>query len=84
MSGSNPLLKETKATFTVINEKRRPAAKVEINTDSIAGKSVSFIPQSKYPKSSEIMLTVKLVIKVKTIMAWINLLKLFVFPENRG
>jgi hypothetical protein len=47
MSGSNPRLKETKATLIVTKEKSRPIANVATITDTIAEKSARVMPQSK-------------------------------------
>jgi hypothetical protein len=73
MSGSNPFLNETKATLMVTKENNRPIANVETVTERIDGKSVSLIPKNKLPKNNDMTLTVKLVIKVKTMIPWSSL-----------
>ena len=47
MSGSNPRLKEIKATLMVTKEKSNPIANVETITDNMAEKSANVMPQSK-------------------------------------
>ncbi len=84
VSGSKPFLNETNANLTVARVTSKLKDSVATRTVKIAGKSAIVTPQNKLPKNSEMTLIVPAVAKVKTIIACINLLKLFVFPKNLG
>ena len=50
MSGSNPRLKEIKATLIVTKEKSKPIANVETITDTMAEKSARLSPKANNRK----------------------------------